>query len=181
MLSSAPRVVLFGPMGIGKSTAIRTLCGELAVDCDVENLDQSQSGKATTTVGADYGVIELDDGQQLHLYGSPGQERFSFMREWLMSLAIGAILMIDLNDNDALEQTINLLRELQAMPSMPTVMVVVARPASIEQTQQFSETLAVRMGWPIPTMPADVRDRSQMLNVLSVLFAMLSMQSEESF
>jgi signal recognition particle receptor subunit beta len=164
-------------MGIGKSTAIRALCGELAVDCDVENLDQARSAKATTTVGADYGVIQLDDGTQLHIYGSPGQERFTFVREWLMGLAIGAVILVDANEHGAIEDCVTLIREMEALPTQPTTMVVIARPATDDQIHQFSMTLAQTTGWPVPAMAADVRDRQQMLNVLSVLFSMLSVDS----
>lgn len=178
---TAPRIVLFGPMGIGKSTAIRALCGELAVDCDVDNLDQTRSAKATTTVGADYGVIELDDGQQLHIYGSPGQERFTFVREWLMGLAIGAIILVDANDPVATEECIALIREMEALPTQPTTMVVIARPATNDQIQRFSVAVADATGWAVPTMAADVRDKQQMLNVLSVLFSMLSVESDGDY
>jgi hypothetical protein len=44
--------------------------------------------KDQTTVAMDYGVLALDGGVQLHLYGTPGQERFSFM--WDMELFLGA-------------------------------------------------------------------------------------------
>lgn len=178
-LSSAPRIVLFGPMGIGKSTAIRTLCGELAVDCDVPNLDLATSAKETTTVGADYGVIHLAEGQELHIYGSPGQERFAFMREWLMSLAIGAVILVDLADHGALDSALTLIREAEASATSPVVAVVVARPASEEQIQAFAQTLSTHADAPVPVLSADVRDREQMLDVLSLLFSMISVELEE--
>ncbi|WP_254301264.1 hypothetical protein [Ralstonia solanacearum] len=49
------RIGIFGAMGIGKTTAIRSLCGDVAVDCDVPNLDRQASSNATTTVGVDFG------------------------------------------------------------------------------------------------------------------------------
>lgn len=177
-MSTAPRIVLFGPMGIGKSTAIRTLCGELAVDCDVPSLDLATSAKATTTVGADYGVIHLADGQELHIYGSPGQERFSFLREWLMSLAVGVLILVDLTGRDALDNTLSLIREAEASPAGPAVAVVVARPASEEQIQQFAQDLSARADAPVPVLTADVREKEQMLDVLSLLFSMISVELE---
>lgn len=165
-------------MGIGKSTAIRTLCGELAVDCDVENLDPTRPDKIMTTVGADYGVIELDDEQPLHIYGSPGQERFAFMRDWLMSLAIGAIVLVDLHAAEALVDSVALVRELEATPGAPMVMVVIARPAEPEEIDRFADTLAESIGWAVPTLAADPRDREQMLSVLSVLISMISIEND---
>ena len=34
--------------------------------------------KGYTTVAMDYGVIHLDEETKVHLYGTPGQERFKF-------------------------------------------------------------------------------------------------------
>ncbi len=180
MASRTPSIVLFGPMGIGKSTAIRTLCGSAMVDCDVENLDKASHAKATTTVGADFGVIELGDGQRLRIYGSPGQERFSFMRNYLMSVAIGAIVMVDIGAGDALAHTAALLQELEALPTSPMVMVVIARAAADADIDFFCDQLAQRVGWAVPAIAADVREREQMLNVLQVLITMLSIDSEET-
>lgn len=35
--------------------------------------------KTNTTVAMDYGVIRLDESTKVHLYGTPGQERFDFI------------------------------------------------------------------------------------------------------
>ena len=43
----------------------------------------------------DFGVIKLEDGEQIHLYGTPGQEKFDFMWEILTTGGIGLILLID--------------------------------------------------------------------------------------
>jgi len=176
-MNLAPRIVLLGSMGIGKTTAIRTLCGELTVDCDVENLDRDGHSKATTTVGADFGVIDLGDGRELHIYGSPGQDRFSFVRDWLLTHAIAVILMVDIAEPGVIESTLALLAEAEASESAPVTVVLVARPASDDAIDAFSQTLAERCGWAVPALQADPRDRAQMLDVLEVLFAMLSVES----
>lgn len=177
-MNIAPRVVLLGSMGIGKTTAIRTLCGELTVDCDVENLDRTAHAKPTTTVGADFGVIQLGEGQELHIYGSPGQDRFSFVRDWLLAHAIGVIVMVDIAESDALATTIALIGEVDASGAQPLTLVLVARPASDDAIDAFSQALADQVGWAVPALVADVRDRQQMLDVLEVLFAMLSTEQE---
>ena len=50
-------------------------------------------GKANTTVAFDFGTLRLD-GQELHLYGTPGQDRFSFMWEVLCEGALGLLLLV---------------------------------------------------------------------------------------
>jgi len=43
----------------------------------------------------DYGVMNLAGGEKIHLYGTPGQERFDFMWDILTVGGIGLILLLD--------------------------------------------------------------------------------------
>jgi signal recognition particle receptor subunit beta len=43
----------------------------------------------------DYGVMNLSGGEKIHLYGTPGQERFDFMWDILINGGIGLILLLD--------------------------------------------------------------------------------------
>jgi hypothetical protein len=47
-----------------------------------------------TTVSLDYGNTIIN-GEKIHIFGSPGQERFKFMREILSNGLNGAIVVID--------------------------------------------------------------------------------------
>lgn len=170
---STPRIVLFGPMGIGKTTALRALCGEGTVDCDVPNLDIASHEKATTTVGADFGIVRMEGGEELHVYGSPGQDRFGFLRQWLLSFAVGALVLVDVNDAGALDQAVQTLAEVQQHAPDAASVVLVARPASDAALDRFSQVLAERAGRPVPVMVVDVRERQQMLDALDLLAALL--------
>lgn len=171
---SAARIVLFGPMGIGKTTAIRSLCGTDAVDCDVVNLDTDSHSKATTTVGADFGVVRMEGAEELHVYGSPGQERFGFLRQWLLNLAVGVMVLVDAEDPGALDQVEKTIHEVRQYAPAAAIVVLSARQASLETLQHFSQQLAQRVGQAIPVLEVDVRDREQMLGALELLAAVLS-------
>lgn len=175
---SLSRIALIGPMGIGKTTAIRALCGEETVDCDVINLDRSAHAKEMTTVGADFGEVEMGDGERLQLYGCPGQGRFDFVRQWVLSVSIGAFIMVDVNDEHAVEDTARLLGEVEAAASRPLALILCARPATPEQIDAFSAGLAQAGCRVIPIVHADPRDGDQMLDALQVLAAMLSLDEE---
>ena len=170
---STPRIVLFGPMGIGKTTALRALCGDAAVDCDVPNLDLASHDKATTTVGADFGIVRLEDGEELHVYGSPGQDRFGFMRQWLLSFAVGAMVLVDLHAPDALDQVCQTLAEVQRHAPDAASVVLVARPAPVSALERFAQSLAAHCHQAVPVMAVDVRERGQMLDALELLAALL--------
>ncbi|TAK90670.1 MAG: GTP-binding protein [Burkholderiaceae bacterium] len=82
-------------MGAGKTTAIGVVSDIPPIITDVMNTDTTQHTKATTTVGIDYGEVDLGQGEKLLLFGTPGQERFDFMWEILARRALGIILLVD--------------------------------------------------------------------------------------
>lgn len=170
---STPRIVLFGPMGIGKTTAVRTLCGDAVIDCDVVNLDTDRNDKATTTVGADFGVVRLDGGEELLSTAVRDRIAFSFMRQWLLTLAVGVMVRVDIAEPGALATTEGTITEICELAPEAAVVVVVARPAIASAIQIFAEELAGHLGWAIPVVPVDVRRRDQMLDSLELQVASL--------
>ncbi|WP_437881379.1 GTP-binding protein [Pseudomonas sp. LRF_L74] len=89
------KLIFSGPVGAGKSTAIRVLSDTLVLGTEALASDLTRQRKPTTTVAMDYGVMRLDGGLRVHLYGTPGQERFDFMWEILSEGGIGLVLLID--------------------------------------------------------------------------------------
>ena len=90
------KVIITGPVGSGKTTAINALTDEKALKTDVPVSDMTTSQrKQTTTVALDYGVIKLTDEDVAHVYGTPGQERFDFMWEIISEGANGLVLLLD--------------------------------------------------------------------------------------
>jgi signal recognition particle receptor subunit beta len=87
MASSRLKIVVFGSFHAGKSTFIR------AIDPASRHVDAG-CGDGTTTVALDYGKVIVND-LQIHLYGTPGQERFGFARKVIMQGMDAALLMVD--------------------------------------------------------------------------------------
>nr|WP_183987948.1 ATP/GTP-binding protein [Deinobacterium chartae] len=84
-------MVVSGPVGAGKTSFIRALSQTEVVDTDA--LASENIGKTHTTVALDFGTLTLA-GHELHLYGTPGQDRFDFMWEVLCQGALGLILLV---------------------------------------------------------------------------------------
>ena len=77
------KIVVLGSYNSGKTTTLENLCQKKA---KIE-----YNG---TTIALDYGNTIIE-GEKIHIFGSPGQERFEFMREILSQGLDGAIVVID--------------------------------------------------------------------------------------
>lgn len=89
------KIIFTGPVGAGKTTAINSISDLPPIKTDAAASDMTKSKKAATTVAMDYGVMNLPGGEKLHLYGTPGQERFDFMWDILVTGGIGLVLLLD--------------------------------------------------------------------------------------
>lgn len=99
---SSYKIVFSGPVGAGKTTAITSISDIEPFQTEEYATDEVRDLKDNTTVAMDYGLLKLDDGERIHLYGTPGQERFNFMWEILSDGAIGLILLMNNLEADPL-------------------------------------------------------------------------------
>ncbi|MDD3518817.1 MAG: ATP/GTP-binding protein [Chromatiales bacterium] len=89
------KIIFTGPVGAGKTTAIGAISDIPPITTDAAASDMTLNRKGYTTVALDYGVLNLDGKAKVHLYGTPGQERFDFMWDILSTGGIGLILLLD--------------------------------------------------------------------------------------
>jgi uncharacterized protein len=88
------RLVVTGGVGAGKTTFIRSVSEIEVVDTDRKATDEVSDLKHNTTVSMDFGRLNFGDEMALHIYGTPGQARFSFMWDILIERAHAYILLI---------------------------------------------------------------------------------------
>ena len=81
------KIVILGSADSGKTTTLETLLNR-------RNEKVTKIECNGTTVSLDYGNTIIN-GEKVHIFGSPGQERFKFMREILSNNLSGAIVVID--------------------------------------------------------------------------------------
>ncbi len=174
------KIVFTGPMGAGKTTAIDALSESAPIRTDVASYDQSESAKATTTVGLDYGRLQLDDETVLKLYGTPGQKRFDFLWRPLANGALGVIILLDAMRPDIAgdlqiyaENFDNLVRDGFAVVGVGRADMLgdALAAANIERLQKL---IGAKSKAPIPVIAVDVRKATQ----VRLLVEMLMMQVE---
>jgi small GTP-binding protein len=82
-MSKELKVVVMGSEDVGKTTLMEKL---------IENIGKVEHNG--TTVAIDYGNIILNN-KKIHLFGTPGQPRFEFMRELTLNGAYFVLFIVD--------------------------------------------------------------------------------------
>jgi uncharacterized protein len=92
------QVAFVGPFGVGKTTAVFSLCGGSVAGTDVRrSMPAERRGrhvKQTTTVGLEVGRWTAPDGEPVTVVGTPGQERFDLVRRSAMPRSAGVVLWV---------------------------------------------------------------------------------------
>ena len=99
---SVYKIVFAGPVGAGKTTSIAAISDVEPFTTEEYATDEVRNLKAKTTVAMDYGLMELGNGEHIHLYGVPGQVRFDFMWEIITDGGIGLVLLLNNENEDPL-------------------------------------------------------------------------------
>lgn len=176
---SAIKLIISGPMGAGKTTAIRTISDIDPISTEVANTDWATCAKEETTVALDYGEVRLENGELLHLYGTPGQERFAFMWAILASDALGVLLLIDHSRPDPLADLERYLSAYATMAAQGRVVIVVGRLGEREGIgfDHYLEWLA-KHDYVLPILAGDVRRREDVLEALDTLLQCIELHAE---
>lgn len=173
------KVIITGPMGAGKTTAIKMVSEITPILTDVYNSDHSVK-KATTTVGFDYGEILISENERFRLYGTPGQERFDFMWRFLESGAFGIILLLDMSRTSFLDDLDIYLRNFKDLIKK-TGCVIGLSHMNAHLTDEIEDAMYQLLGeykLLCPIVPVDVTKKTQVLWILDLLLTQLEEKVE---
>lgn len=159
------KVVITGPFNAGKTTFIKTISEITVLSTERKVTEASREGTGETTVAMDFGRITISDDVVLYLFGTPGQERFSFMWETLSEGMLGFVLLVDAKDSSSYADAASMIRFFRTMSDVPFVVAANRLPPGDAQ-----ELVAVRSALglddDIPLMALDARDRESVKAVL---------------
>lgn len=177
------KVILMGRSGSGKTTAIRSVSEIDVISTDVQATDRVITEKEMTTVGFDYGELTIPGEQhRMRLYGVPGQERFTFMRDILKRGSAGILLLVDNHRPDPLAETRSWIQELKLNPqtndSVVMLGIVKCDLSPLPDIEQYQQLLGEE-GLSFPVSMLDARNPESVLLLLKVLFYRLKRARNE--
>jgi len=174
------KIIFTGPVGAGKSTAINSISDIPVVSTEEMATDDVKDRKETTTVAMDYGMIKLNEGENIHLYGTPGQERFSFMWEILIENALGIVVLVDNANDDPLSDLSYFLKTFDKFIRNNAIVIGVTR-TDLGGGPKFSEYHRVLKDFDFnpPVFEVDGRKQGEVSQLLQALMFSIDQTIEE--
>lgn len=174
MIEEELKIVIVGNVGAGKTSAIEAISEIPLVSTDVSATDDVKDMKLNTTVAMDYGELTLEDGKLLRIYGTPGQERFSFMWDILGEDALGIIILVSHNQPNSLEALNTYWNYFKDSIEQSTGVIGVTHiedspPEEIQQYYDFMEQRNIHY----PLFSIDARREDHMKLILKSMAAMV--------
>ncbi len=164
------KIIFTGPVGAGKTTAIQSISDVPPVKTDAAASDMTKSRKSTTTVAMDYGVMNLDGGEKIHLYGTPGQERFDFMWDILTTGGIGLILLLDNTRTDPFQDMNFFLNSFSQFINETSIAIGVTQmDLSNKPTIEDYHNQLQKTGLKPPVFSVDARQRNDVSVLVQAL------------
>jgi small GTP-binding protein len=167
------KVVVTGPFNAGKTTFIKAVSEITVLSTERQITDVSGEGQGETTVAMDFGRITISDDVVLYLFGTPGQQRFSFMWETLSEGMLGFVVLVDASITEA----VAMIEFFTGMSDVP--FVVAANKVASDDTATLSSLRSrLALSDDVPLLAVDARDRESVKGVLlGLLYRILDSMS----
>ena len=168
------KLIFSGPPGAGKTAAIQAISDIPVVATEQSATEALTATKAGTTVAMDYGYIDLGDQGKVHLYGTPGQQRFDFMWQILAKGGAGLVLLVSNRAPTPLDDLVEYVNAFRGFIDDTDVVVGVTgldeqrRPGLSLYQERLRET-----GVNAPVVEADARCAADVKQLVTILLTLL--------
>lgn len=166
------QVIFVGPVGVGKSTAVRALSSIDVIGTEALMAHGASAflnvDKRTTTVGIDFGIWNRPDGRAVGLFGTAGQDRFASSRMPLHNPDARVVLLL-FGDRGELEADIDYWVRAVGGPEMTKRMIAAVNFPADDSIERTSRALFKAGALGVPILTVDPRNPLDVEHVVTVL------------
>jgi uncharacterized protein len=172
------RLVITGSVGAGKSTFIRNASEIEVVNTDRIATDETAELKKYTTVAFDFGRLCFGPEMVLHLYGTPGQERFDFIWDMLIKDADAYILLVAAHRPHEFSYASHIRKYMDERVSLPMLIGITHadHPEAQPREQILTELGFDPCGDYPPTVTLNTNEREDVIETLIALIEHIAVQ-----
>lgn len=168
------KLAIIGEVGAGKTQMVQTLSEISPVETEAKST--IDIGKEYTTVGIDYGRITLSENMALGLYGVPGQERYSFLWEFVNRSLWGLLILIKYGEKPDYDNLDKMLTFFAPEKNNITCIIGVthcegADEIDIAALGQEIKAMLMHHNVVAPVIDFDPRDKGSATSVLNIINA----------
>lgn len=166
------RVVMAGPVGVGKTTAVAALSEIDPVGTEMPLTPGADgylpgAAKTTTTVGLDYGLWHPSPEVSVALVGMPGQARFAEARASVTAPFTRVVLWL-FGDRPDLVKSAEEWLDLLGPAALPRLVIALTRTedGGAAGRSALAPVLAARGGQDVPILAGDPREQESISSVV---------------
>ncbi len=174
------RIIVTGSFNSGKTEFIKQISeiDPITTDKPVTEQDLKEI-KALTTVALDFGRLTIDDDIIIHLYATPGQERFDFIYPLLLKNALAVIILGDITDEKSLKDIIKYYKKFHNLKKLPTVVALTKVDLNNKVQQEKIDEYLSSLPKDVPVKMINATDKEDVKKTVLLALQMLLESDEE--
>ncbi len=172
------KIIVTGSFNSGKTEFIKQISDINPITTDKPVTEKELKDiKTMTTVAMDFGRLTIDKELVLHLYATPGQERFNFIYPILIQNAIALIILGDVTDKNSIKDIIKYYRSFDKLKKLPTVIALTKTDLPNRLPDYEVDKILEEVPSYIPIVRINATDKENVKN--TVLFALEQLEEDQ--
>ncbi len=172
------KIIVTGSFNAGKTEFIKQISEIEPITTDKPVSEKELKDiKAFTTVAMDFGRLTVDEDIVIHLYATPGQERFDFVYPLLIKNALALIILADITDEKSVRAVPTYYKKFHSIKRLPTVIALTKTDLDNHVDDAVIEEIFKELPKDIPILKINATDKEDVKR--TVLFALEQLEEDE--